>query len=118
MINTPHKKIFIQTYGCQMNHRDSQQMLDLMNEKHQMEATLNPDDADLVILNTCSVREKAQEKVFNFLLLKGRKTIFGKAHHFNSISNYTQFSENIPIRTYEEFSTFIDRATTRSKNKN
>ncbi len=67
MINTPHKKIFIQTYGCQMNHRDSQQMLDLMSEKHQMEATLNPDDADLVILNTCSVRDKAQEKVFSEL---------------------------------------------------
>jgi len=58
----------------------------------------------------CKNPIKTQEKVFNFLLLKGRKTIFGKAHHFNSISNYAQFSENIPIRTYEEFSAFIDRA--------
>ncbi len=53
---------------------------------------------------------KVQDKVFNSLVFKGRKTIFGKAHHFNNISNYAQFSRNIPIRTYEEFSIFIDRA--------
>ena len=58
----------------------------------------------------CKNPIKVQEKVFNFLLSKGKKTIFGKEHHFNCISNYAQFSENIPIRTYEEFSAFIDRA--------
>jgi len=64
----------------------------------------------------CKNPIKTQEEVFNFLLSKGRKTIFGKVHHFNGISNYAQFSENIPIRTYEEFSIFIDRARKGEKN--
>ena len=51
----------------------------------------------------------AQEKVFDFLISKGRDTAFGEAYQFNSIANYANFSSQIPIRTYEEFSIFIER---------
>jgi len=60
-------KIFIQTHGCQMNEYDSAKMLDVLNDKHQLTLTDNPDDADVLLLNTCSIREKAQEKVFSLL---------------------------------------------------
>ena len=52
---------------------------------------------------------KAQKKVFNLLIAKGRNTAFGQAHHFSAINDYAHFSKNIPIRTYEEFSIFIER---------
>ncbi|MEZ5535530.1 MAG: tRNA (N6-isopentenyl adenosine(37)-C2)-methylthiotransferase MiaB [Thiolinea sp.] len=58
-------KIFIQTHGCQMNEYDSAKMLDVLNEKDGMELTDNPEEADVLLLNTCSIREKAQEKVFS-----------------------------------------------------
>ncbi|MDH2434506.1 tRNA (N6-isopentenyl adenosine(37)-C2)-methylthiotransferase MiaB [Pokkaliibacter sp. MBI-7] len=61
------KKVFIQTHGCQMNEYDSSRMLDLLRESHQMEVTDNPEEADLLLLNTCSIREKAQDKVFHQL---------------------------------------------------
>ena len=60
-------KIFIQTHGCQMNEYDSAKMLDVLNDKHQLSLTDNPDEADVLLLNTCSIREKAQEKVFSLL---------------------------------------------------
>ncbi len=61
------KKLFIKTHGCQMNEYDSSRMADLLGESHELELTDNPDDADVLLLNTCSIREKAQEKVFHQL---------------------------------------------------
>ena len=61
------KKVFIKTYGCQMNEYDSDKMADLLNASDGIVRTDNPEEADVVLLNTCSVREKAQEKVFSEL---------------------------------------------------
>jgi len=61
------KKIFIKTFGCQMNEYDSSKMLDLMRLERGMELTDDPSIADLILLNTCSIREKPQEKVFSQL---------------------------------------------------
>ncbi|SEL00822.1 tRNA-2-methylthio-N6-dimethylallyladenosine synthase [Atopomonas hussainii] len=61
------KKLYIQTHGCQMNEYDSSRMADLLGEHDAMELTENPDEADVILLNTCSIREKAQEKVFSEL---------------------------------------------------
>ena len=59
------KKLFIKTHGCQMNEYDSAKMFDLLEEKESFELAENEEEADLLILNTCSIREKAQEKVFH-----------------------------------------------------
>ncbi|AJQ94552.1 tRNA (N6-isopentenyl adenosine(37)-C2)-methylthiotransferase MiaB [Gynuella sunshinyii] len=61
------KKLYIKTYGCQMNEYDSARMADLLNESHELELTDDPEEADVVLMNTCSIREKAQEKVFHEL---------------------------------------------------
>lgn len=61
------KKVFIKTHGCQMNEYDSARMLDLLKESDAMIVTDNAEDADVLLLNTCSIREKAQEKVFHQL---------------------------------------------------
>ena len=61
------QKVYIQTYGCQMNEYDSAKMLDVLARDCAMEPTEDPRMADLLLLNTCSVREKAQEKVFSQL---------------------------------------------------
>ena len=61
------KKVFIKTFGCQMNEYDSDKMLDVLHAADGYEPTQNVDDADLILFNTCSVREKAQEKVFSDL---------------------------------------------------
>ncbi|WP_020395082.1 tRNA (N6-isopentenyl adenosine(37)-C2)-methylthiotransferase MiaB [Thiolinea disciformis] len=58
-------KIFIETHGCQMNEYDSAKMLDVLHAHEGMELTSNPEEADVLLLNTCSIREKAQEKVFS-----------------------------------------------------
>ena len=63
----PTKKLFIQTHGCQMNEYDSARMRDLLGESHDMVATDNPEEADVLLVNTCSIREKAQEKLFHQL---------------------------------------------------
>ena len=63
----PIKKLHIVTHGCQMNEYDSARMRDLLGDSHQMIATDNAADADVILLNTCSIREKAQEKVFHQL---------------------------------------------------
>ncbi len=60
-------KVYIQTHGCQMNEYDSAKMLDLLRETQGLVPTDNADEADLLLLNTCSIREKAQEKVFHQL---------------------------------------------------
>ena len=61
------KKIFIKSFGCQMNEYDSSKMLDLMRSERNMEQTEDVFSADLILLNTCSIREKPQEKVFSQL---------------------------------------------------
>lgn len=61
------KKLYIKTHGCQMNEYDSSRMRDLLGESHQMIATDSPEDADILLVNTCSIREKAQEKLFHQL---------------------------------------------------
>ena len=60
-------KLYIKTMGCQMNEYDSEKMADVLRESHGYELTDSPDDADLLLVNTCSIREKAQEKVFSEL---------------------------------------------------
>ena len=64
---TMTKKVFIKTFGCQMNEYDSDKMLDVLHAADGYETTHNVDEADLILFNTCSVREKAQEKVFSDL---------------------------------------------------
>lgn len=61
------KKVYIETQGCQMNEYDSSRMADLLGESHGMVRTNNPEEADVLLMNTCSIREKAQEKVFSEL---------------------------------------------------
>jgi len=61
------KKVFIKTFGCQMNEYDSNRMLDSLSDSHGVQATKDEQQADIILLNTCSVREKAQEKVFSQL---------------------------------------------------
>ena len=61
------KKVFIKTFGCQMNEYDSDKMSDVLHAGEGYEKTQNIDEADLILFNTCSVREKAQEKVFSDL---------------------------------------------------
>jgi tRNA-2-methylthio-N6-dimethylallyladenosine synthase len=61
------KKLYIKTMGCQMNEYDSDKMVDVLRESHGYELTDVPEQADLLLVNTCSIREKAQEKVFSEL---------------------------------------------------
>lgn len=60
-------KVYIKTFGCQMNEYDSSRMLDVLRDRQGLEPTDDPAAADLVILNTCSIRDKAEEKVFSWL---------------------------------------------------
>ena len=75
------KKVFIKTFGCQMNEYDSDKMSDVLHAAQGYEPTQNMDEADLILFNTCSVREKAQEKVFSDLgrvkHLKARGVLIG-----------------------------------------
>src|SRR5215218_7838354 len=77
---TRPRKLFVKSYGCQMNVYDSHRMADLMAPEGFVE-TGTPDDADLVVLNTCHIREKAAEKVYSELgrvrLLRDRKRAAG-----------------------------------------
>ena len=61
------KKLFIRTFGCQMNEYDSDKIADVLNAAEGVVKTDNPEEADIILFNTCSVREKAQEKVFHDL---------------------------------------------------
>ena len=60
-------KLYIKTFGCQMNEYDSDRVADLLQESHGMVLTDDPEEANVLLLNTCSIREKAQEKVFSQL---------------------------------------------------
>src|SRR4051812_14696496 len=66
-IHSMQKKVFIKTFGCQMNEYDSDKMADVLGASDGLVRTDTPEDADVILLNTCSVREKAQEKVFSDL---------------------------------------------------
>jgi len=70
-------RVYISTFGCQMNEYDSARMADVLRESDGLEITTDPEQADVVLLNTCSIREKAQEKVFSHLgqwrILKRRR---------------------------------------------
>lgn len=61
------RKLYIRTHGCQMNEYDSAKMADVLQASHGLEVTQEPAEADVILLNTCSIREKAQEKVFSQL---------------------------------------------------
>src|SRR5277367_3259514 len=70
-------RYFIKTFGCQMNEYDSARMADVLREREGLTPTSDPAEADVLLMNTCSVREKAQEKVFSLLgewrLLKAQR---------------------------------------------
>ena len=70
------QKLYIKTMGCQMNEYDSEKMADVLRASHGFELTQAPEEADLLLVNTCSIREKAQEKVFSEL---GRWRAFKQA---------------------------------------
>ena len=59
------KKLFVKTHGCQMNEYDSARMLDVLKDAQGYEIAASEEEADVLLLNTCSIREKAQEKVFH-----------------------------------------------------
>ncbi len=61
------RKLYIKTFGCQMNEYDSSRMADALGESHELELTDDPEDADVLLVNTCSIREKAEEKLFSQL---------------------------------------------------
>lgn len=61
------KKLYIETHGCQMNEYDSSRMVDLLGEHQALEVTARAEDADVILLNTCSIRERAQDRVFSQL---------------------------------------------------
>ena len=61
------KKLYIRTFGCQMNEYDSDKMADVLAASDGLALTERPEDADVILFNTCSVREKAQERVFHDL---------------------------------------------------
>ena len=66
-VRTMSGKLFIKTHGCQMNEYDSAKMVDVLAASHGLEVTQNEAEADVILINTCSIREKAQEKVFSQL---------------------------------------------------
>ena len=67
MLTLTPKKLFIQTYGCQMNEYDSSAMANVLHKSHQMELTEDPAQADILLINTCSIRHKAEQKFFSEL---------------------------------------------------
>jgi tRNA-2-methylthio-N6-dimethylallyladenosine synthase len=71
------RKLFIRTFGCQMNEYDSDKMADVLAASEEIVKTDTPDDADIILFNTCSVREKAQERVFHDL---GRVRLLKRAN--------------------------------------
>jgi tRNA-2-methylthio-N6-dimethylallyladenosine synthase len=66
-MTTAPKKVFIKTFGCQMNEYDSSRMADMLHASEGLETTEVAEEADVILLNTCSIREKAEEKVFSHL---------------------------------------------------
>ncbi len=75
--NQPQKKVFIKTYGCQMNEYDSARMADMLSSSDDMVETDTETDADVILINTCSIREKAEDKIYSQL---GRYTPLKKTN--------------------------------------
>lgn len=79
----PMKKLFVKTYGCQMNEYDSSKMVDVLKSSHNLIPTDTPEDADVILINTCSVREKAETKMrselgrYNLLKKKNPNLVIG-----------------------------------------
>ena len=92
------KKLHIVTHGCQMNEYDSSRMADLLGESHNMVSTDNADEADVILLNTCSIREKAQEIHTEVAKEKGVKFHFSKKVNRIIIEN----KKAIGVETEEE----------------
>ena len=67
MTSTTQPKVFVQTWGCQMNEYDSAKMVEVLRKQRNAERVNTPEEADIILLNTCSIREKAAEKVFSQL---------------------------------------------------
>lgn len=78
-VKTMSGKLFVKTFGCQMNEYDSAKMAEVLGASHGMSAAASAEEADVLLLNTCSIRERAQEKVFSMLgmwrELKDRKSV-------------------------------------------
>ncbi len=91
------EKIFIQTFGCQMNEYDSDKMLDVLSASHGMTLTDAPEKAQVLLLNTCSIREKAQEKVFS-LLRRWRKLKQQNPHIVLGVGGCVASQEGAHIR--------------------
>ena len=66
-ISENYRNVYIKTHGCQMNEYDSSKIADVLSSTHKLKLVKNPEEADILLLNTCSIREKAQEKVFSEL---------------------------------------------------
>lgn len=95
-------KLYIKTFGCQMNEYDSSKMLDVLNASHGMTLTDEPETADVLLLNTCSIREKAQEKVFS-LLGRWKNWKQEKPHLVIGVGGCVASQEGDAIRTRAPF---------------
>lgn len=96
------KKVFIKTHGCQMNEYDSDRMLDLLREARGYTVTELAEEADLLLLNTCSIREKAQEKVFH-QLGRWRKLKEARPHVLIGVGGCVASQEGAAIRQRAPF---------------
>ena len=74
-------KLYIKTYGCQMNEYDSDKTVDILKEKRGVELTNNIQEADIILLNTCSIRDKAESKVYSELSGVNIVLEIRKPHH-------------------------------------
>ena len=81
------KKLYIKTFGCQMNEYDSGKMADLLHADEGMVMTDTPEDADVVLLNTCSIREKAEDKVFSDLSKLENQNLENALNMFDEINH-------------------------------
>lgn len=92
------EKLFIKTYGCQMNSYDSSRMADMLAKSHQLELCGTAEEADVVLLNTCSIREKAQEKVFSELGLLHKLMKRNKKHAIIGVGGCVASQEGAAIQ--------------------
>src|SRR4051794_25638340 len=93
-------KLYLRTFGCQMNEYDSEKIADVLRVAHGTERTVRPEDADVIVFNTCSVREKAQEKVFADL---------GRVKHLKRANPHLMIAVGGCVAS-QEGSAIVDRA--------
>jgi tRNA-2-methylthio-N6-dimethylallyladenosine synthase len=96
------QKLYIETHGCQMNEYDSDSMANLLQHSHRLTLTKNPVEADVILLNTCSIREKAQEKVFS-QLGQWRKIKHQRPHVIIGVGGCVASQEGANIRQRAPF---------------